>query len=818
MNVQRRHPWQERRDGRAWQPEQAAQPHMIRCKKQDNHKRESARGPLMGILLGAIAFIALCLPPLAAQAGSWGGTVLSKGLVYDDVYGVVGGNAIMTKKVDEQAGHDVMQMDLVGSDGTVKFSTGFIFDDEEYPQMLPHESYAYRPASGWGGGGPDSSSGFRSGDGSIVVQSNVDDSYSYVNPAGETFISGADGIATAPGISQVIEARLNDGALDLKLWDSATGRLLDQQKMGDAIISISFFNGFDPHYDGDWSVSWYAQTPNDEHARHSIEVIDDKMHIDYSNPDSRPPLPPYDPNNVYINNGYTIRLTEARDLSFTLPDGTSFIIRGPFLNASCSSDGVITTSKDNGDAYETRFYTINGAELFAGRGFSRIVRIENGAEYLCSRSVDGWSTYEICRPDENAGTPLHTAEHSACEVVGSYITEVVGDYTGERRLTRIFDRTGSVRLAFDPSEQCSYFWKVYYNEEVYPAPLPEIYHVDKQHGKNAYYDKDLNLITEFDGDLGVAQEFDGEMLAHLLPDTASPYDNKPFLLFDKNIEPALLNGMQRVRAAGAAERGELNYVTDGKGRYGALDDRGREVIPVEFENICDLGENLDDSTILVKRDGKWYFMDVTGRVPQPQEPSFSDVVAGETPHAEHIAWLAASGVSKGWGNGDGSYSFRPYTEVARCDMAAFLYRLAGSPVFEPSAEQRAAFSDVDEGTPHAREVWWLAAQGISAGWTECDGAKTFRPYETVKRCDMAAFLNRLANNAGKPAGAGSPFADVADATPHRAAVLWLASNEVSKGWAEPDGTMTFRPYETVKRADMAAFLHRMDEKGLVGEA
>ena len=151
-------------------------------------------------------------------------------------------------------------------------------------------------------------------------------------------------------------------------------------------------------------------------------------------------------------------------------------------------------------------------------------------------------------------------------------------------------------------------------------------------------------------------------------------------------------------------------------------------------------------------------------------------------------------------------------------MAAFLYRLAGSPVFKPTAEQRAAFSDVDEGTPHAREVWWLAAQGISAGWTEADGTKTFRPYETVKRCDMAAFLNRLAKNAGKPAGTGSPFADVVDTTPHRAAVLWLASNEVSKGWAEPDGTMTFRPYETVKRADMAAFLHRMDEKGLVAEA
>lgn len=337
-------------------------------------------------------------------------------------------------------------------------------------------------------------------------------------------------------------------------------------------------------------------------------------------------------------------------------------------------------------------------------------------------------------------------------------------------------------------------------------------------GKTQYLAQDLSTLAEFSGALSL--EFDttieGQPVYPLFETTAEAWT--PSTLYDKNLKPITFHGMQRVAANGAAQRGELSYVTDGNGRYGALDASGNPVIPIEFEAICDAGENLDDSTILVKRDGKWYFMDVAGREPQPQAPSFSDVVAEETPHAEHIAWLAASGVSKGWDNGDGTYAFRPYAEVARCDMAAFLYRLAGSPVFKPTAEQRAAFSDVDEGTPHAREVWWLAAQGISAGWTEADGTKTFRPYETVKRCDMAAFLNRLAKNAGKPAGAGSPFADVVDTTPHRAAVLWLASNEVSKGWAEPNGTMTFRPYETVKRADMAAFLHRMDEKGLVAEA
>ena len=80
---------------------------------------------------------------------------------------------------------------------------------------------------------------------------------------------------------------------------------------------------------------------------------------------------------------------------------------------------------------------------------------------------------------------------------------------------------------------------------------------------------------------------------------------------------------------------------------------------------------------------------------------------------------------------------------ARCDMAAFLYRLAGSPVFEPSTAGRARFSDVTAATPHAKEIWWLAHTRISTGFD--DG--TFRPYSSVARCDMAAFLRRM-NDAG----------------------------------------------------------------------
>ncbi len=121
---------------------------------------------------------------------------------------------------------------------------------------------------------------------------------------------------------------------------------------------------------------------------------------------------------------------------------------------------------------------------------------------------------------------------------------------------------------------------------------------------------------------------------------------------------------------------------------------------------------------------------------------FSDV-RDSTSHAEDIWWMLDSGISEGWLMGDGTREYRGMSPVVRQDMAAFLYRLAGSPDYEPSDEDRAYFSDVDGDTPHFREVLWLAATGVSEGWEEKDGSHTFRGMDTVKRQDMAAFLHRM---------------------------------------------------------------------------
>ena len=58
--------------------------------------------------------------------------------------------------------------------------------------------------------------------------------------------------------------------------------------------------------------------------------------------------------------------------------------------------------------------------------------------------------------------------------------------------------------------------------------------------------------------------------------------------------------------------------------------------------------------------------------------------------------------------------------------------------------EKVSFADVDEGTSHKDEVAWLAANGISKGWEAADGTAEFRPYDLIARCDMAAFLQRMA--------------------------------------------------------------------------
>lgn len=191
--------------------------------------------------------------------------------------------------------------------------------------------------------------------------------------------------------------------------------------------------------------------------------------------------------------------------------------------------------------------------------------------------------------------------------------------------------------------------------------------------------------------------------------------------------------------------------------------------------------------------------------------AFTDVVVPKTDHWESIFWLSGSGVTAGYNDG----SFRPYAQVSRCDMAAFLRRLArgmnvsDAAAWKPSASDWKRFSDVTRDTPHAEDVLWLAHAGISKGFS--DGA--FAPYANVARCDMAAFLRRLAAMCpASDAATWQPseadwdlFNDVNPSAYHAEDILWLRHAEITYGYS---GDL-FRPLFQVTRCDMAAFLERL---------
>ncbi|GGG64196.1 hypothetical protein GCM10011374_29700 [Kocuria dechangensis] len=188
----------------------------------------------------------------------------------------------------------------------------------------------------------------------------------------------------------------------------------------------------------------------------------------------------------------------------------------------------------------------------------------------------------------------------------------------------------------------------------------------------------------------------------------------------------------------------------------------------------------------------------------PAVSPFKDVTTTQQFYKE-MAWLADRKISTGWVEADGSRTYRPLQTIKRDAMAAFLYRMAGSPDYTPP--KVSPFKDVTTTQQFYKEMAWLAENRISTGWD--DG--TYRPGQTVNRDAMAAFLYRLAAywNGGyveHTPPVDSPFTDVSPGQQFYAEMTWLAANEISTGW--DDGS--YRALLPVNRDAMAAFLFRLD--------
>lgn len=180
---------------------------------------------------------------------------------------------------------------------------------------------------------------------------------------------------------------------------------------------------------------------------------------------------------------------------------------------------------------------------------------------------------------------------------------------------------------------------------------------------------------------------------------------------------------------------------------------------------------------------------------------FTDVTTA-TPFSDEIAWLAGQGISTGWPV-DGRREFRPLANVTRDAMAAFLYRSAGSPEFEPPAAS--PFSDVSVDSSFYKEIAWLADQEISTGWAAPGGAE-YRPFDPITRDAMAAFLFR-ASGESFDTPASSPFIDVTASSPFFREIAWMRDRGMATGTDTATGA-EYRPFAPTQRDAMAAFLFR----------
>ena len=100
------------------------------------------------------------------------------------------------------------------------------------------------------------------------------------------------------------------------------------------------------------------------------------------------------------------------------------------------------------------------------------------------------------------------------------------------------------------------------------------------------------------------------------------------------------------------------------------------------------------------------------------------------------------------------------------------------------------------GNTHEAAIRAIAAAGITAGFP--DG--TYRPGRTVTRAQMASFLQRALGLSG---GDATGFSDVAGHA-HEAAIRAITAAGITTGFS--DGT--YRPGDTVTRAQMATFLKK----------
>lgn len=158
-------------------------------------------------------------------------------------------------------------------------------------------------------------------------------------------------------------------------------------------------------------------------------------------------------------------------------------------------------------------------------------------------------------------------------------------------------------------------------------------------------------------------------------------------------------------------------------------------------------EGYDDGTFRpyepINRDAMAAFLYRLAGEPRYTPPStspFTDYGPGDKFYKE-VAWLKKAGITNGWEVGDNKYEYRALEPINRDAMAAFLYRMAGAPAYNPP--NTSPFTDYPTSAKFYKEVAWLEEMNITEGWKVGDNKYEYRAHEPINRDAMVAFLWRF---------------------------------------------------------------------------
>lgn len=156
-------------------------------------------------------------------------------------------------------------------------------------------------------------------------------------------------------------------------------------------------------------------------------------------------------------------------------------------------------------------------------------------------------------------------------------------------------------------------------------------------------------------------------------------------------------------------------------------------------------------------------------------------------------------------NGYPDQTFKPDNLLTRAESCTIVAQTLG--LTGPSPGFQTKFTDLS-GHWARSAILALEERNIVGGFAEQDGTFTFRPDLNMTRGQEARILVVAFNIPAAPAGFRSKFTDVAD---HWAKneILALEKAGYINGFAEPNGTFTYRPDQNLTRAEICAVVVRI---------